>query len=299
MIPFRSSCRWLAVGVVCAAVVAVGTGCRAKPVPQGGATSPKAQAARTQAETYAVDAVAAAADANSRAATARRSGGGGILGRGVELAKRTPTVVVTIGVPPAEPPALPPTVSVPPTGPVMGPVPPAAPVTGPKVSSQPTRNVVIKERIAIEVPQPTETKADEEALKLAQERVKARLAELDPPVHFTPSLIVVRNEYLRQDTRTVRQPGPAEREALERADYTGEHYYVEYDVEVTAEQVRELRTQERLGGAVRCFAGLAGLALAGFLFLRLDEWTKGYLTSWLAFAAAALAGGVAAAVLLV
>ena len=41
------------------------------------------------------------------------------------------------------------------------------------------------------------------------------------------------------------------------------------------------------------------MALAGFLFLRLDEWTKGYLTSWLALGAAALGGGVVAALVFV
>jgi hypothetical protein len=41
------------------------------------------------------------------------------------------------------------------------------------------------------------------------------------------------------------------------------------------------------------------VALAGFLFLRFDDWTRGYLTSWLAFLAAGLAGGVAAALFLV
>jgi hypothetical protein len=44
---------------------------------------------------------------------------------------------------------------------------------------------------------------------------------------------------------------------------------------------------------------LAAVALAGFLFLRADEWTKGYLTSWLAIAAVVLAGGAAAAFLFV
>ena len=40
-------------------------------------------------------------------------------------------------------------------------------------------------------------------------------------------------------------------------------------------------------------------ALAGFLFLRADEWTRGYLTTWLALCAAVLAGGAAAALVFV
>ena len=52
------------------------------------------------------------------------------------------------------------------------------------------------------------------------------------------------------------------------------------------ELVRELRTRDRIVSALRVFGVVTAVALAGFLFLRLDEWSKGYLTSWLAFIAA-------------
>ena len=76
---------------------------------------------------------------------------------------------------------------------------------------------------------------------------------------------------------------------------TGRRIDVEYDVEVTADQVRHLRTRDRVGDTLRVFGALAAVALAGFLFLRADEWTKGYLTYWLAMAAVLLAGGATAA----
>ena len=73
---------------------------------------------------------------------------------------------------------------------------------------------------------------------------------------------------------------------------------VERPRELPPDQVREQRAQERLPSAVRGLGGLVAVALAGFLFLRLDRRTKGALTVWLALAAIALAaGGVAAAVL--
>jgi hypothetical protein len=75
--------------------------------------------------------------------------------------------------------------------------------------------------------------------------------------------------------------------------------YVAYYVEVTGEQVRELRAQERVSSAIRAFGIVIAVALAGFLFLRADEWTKGYLTSWLAITAVVLAGGAAAALIFV
>jgi hypothetical protein len=66
-------------------------------------------------------------------------------------------------------------------------------------------------------------------------------------------------------------------------------------VEVTADQIRELRTRNRVADSLRGLGGLLAVSLAGFFFLRLDEWSKGYLTSWLALAAAALGGGIIAA----
>ena len=70
-------------------------------------------------------------------------------------------------------------------------------------------------------------------------------------------------------------------------------------MEVTADQVRALRTRDRVGGTLRVFGALAAISLAGFLFLRADEWTKGYLTRWLAVVAVLFAGGAAAALYLV
>lgn len=64
------------------------------------------------------------------------------------------------------------------------------------------------------------------------------------------------------------------------------------------EQVREQLSHERLPAAVRGLGGLVAVTMAGFLFLRLDQRSKGTLTVWLALAAVVLAaGGVAAAVL--
>ena len=68
--------------------------------------------------------------------------------------------------------------------------------------------------------------------------------------------------------------------------------------ELPAEQAREQRSHERLGPSVRGVGGLVAVALAAFLFLRIDRWTKGKRTAVLALAAVVLAaGGVAAAVL--
>jgi|GEM_PF-758075 len=158
---------------------------------------------------------------------------------------------------------------------------------------------LISERVTTEIPYPTEAEADARALEDAQKLIVKKLAELDPPVDYVPPLAVVKNEYLKKDSRLVRLPTDAEKTELAKFGYASDRKYVEYTVEVSAEQVRELRTRNRVADGLRGIGLLAGIALAGFLFLRLDEWSKGYLTSWLALGAAALAGGVIAAVVYV
>lgn len=159
--------------------------------------------------------------------------------------------------------------------------------------------VVISERIVTEIPYPTEAEADTRALEDAQKLIEKKLKELDPPVDYVPPVGVVKNEYVKRDSRLVRMPTDEEKAAISQAGYSADRKYVEYTVEITAEQIRELRTRNRVGDGFRVMLAVAAVSLAGFLFLRLDEWSKGYLTSWLAVAAAALAGGVVAAALFV
>lgn len=279
MTRIRIRCRGLALVAVGAALVAMGSGCRGRSPTAGGATNPKAQAARAQAEALVLEGVKSAAtvqvalDADSTTPGAREP---------VVRSPNTPVPHVAAPIPPAPP--------VPPVPPV-GVGPPA------RVASRPY--VVIRERIATEVPFPTESAADDDALRMAQERIAARLQELDPPIRYTPSQSVVKNEYIRKDSRVVRRPGPSEQQGWDKHGFSGDQVYVEYDVELTAEQIRDLRIQDRLSDAMRGVIGLGVLAFAGFLFLRLDEWTKGYLTSWLAFVAAGLVGGIVAALLMI
>ena len=138
-----------------------------------------------------------------------------------------------------------------------------------------------------------EAEAEADAIRRVRPRSTA-LAELRPPVKYRPSPNEMKVEFLRRDSRTVRQPSAAERDEFAKQGISGNLVYVEYDVEVTPEQVRHLRTRDRVGDAARIFVGLTAVALAMFLFLRADDWTKGYLTRWLAAGAVLLAGGVAA-----
>ena len=263
----------LTVAVACALLAAAG-GCNKRPPAThraGGSTTDEAERGRQLAAALAAEAVKASAAAQAKLPAFAKGGTGAAVG------KVGPGAVASVA-------------------PKMAPPPPRAkpgPLT--RTPPRPTSPVVISDKVSSAIPHMLVAEADEDALRQAQDRVEQLLRELDPPVTIRPSLEVVRSEYVRRETRTVRQPGPQERELLRSMAYSEERVYVEYDIQLTAEQVRELRTQDRVGDALRAVGVLSALALAAFLFLRLDEWTKGYLTSRLAVAAVLLGGAIAAA----
>ena len=247
--------------------------------PPGGAPGSKADKARKEAESLAVNGVNGGAAAQAEAMpelAANRTFKDRLMGKSILPKGGKPA-------PPVIPPE--PVVKGPPT-----------PKSAPRPGSGP---LVVRERVVSVVPYATEAEAEEDALALAREVVERKLAELDPPMRHKFSINEVRNEFLRKDSRTVRPPDAGEKEIYAQLDDHVSLVYVEYDVEVTADQVRELRSPERVAGGLRILGILVAVALAGFLFLRADEWTRGYLTTWLALGAAVLAGGAAAALIFV
>jgi len=254
-------------------------GCRARVSP-GGASGSKPDAARKEAESLAIAGATGAAKAQGE----------------LFIAAALPN-----GPTPPEPPGAPKSIVVLPSQSASADV--RRPKSPPRAGPAP----IIREPVGSSVPAPSEAEAEAQAVAAAQDIIERRLAELDPPVHYRPSENEVRTEFLRRDSRTVtplkdaRGPradtmrkllkdelGLSNDEIARRVD-------VEYDVEVTADQARHLRTRDRVGDALRLFGVFSVAALAGFLFLRADDWTKGYLTRWLAMAAVLLAGGTAAA----
>jgi hypothetical protein len=144
---------------------------------------------------------------------------------------------------------------------------------------------VIRERVSTPTPRARLAEADEDALAQAVLVIEEKLAGLDPPVHYQPSIREVEREYLRRESREVQ--------------FTDDGLVViSYEVEVTAEQVRNLRTEDRVVDAMRAVVGLTALSGIAFLFFRADERTKGYLTRWLAIGAVGLAAAAAAALYL-
>jgi hypothetical protein len=287
----RDTIRLTAVGL-CVALCGALVGCNGTTVspPAGGANSSKAKKARDEAEALAVNGAAGGASAQAKAepGSAVRRGGGTF---NVGLAD-TPRIAAK-GSTPRGPQA--PAVAAPAATPKAAPV-----AEGPATPrSAPRSGWVIRERVVSSIPYGNETDAEEDVVALARDLVERKLGELDPPVRHKPSLSEVRAEFLRKESRQVRPPDATEKEAFAPYVRTDNLVYVEYDVEVTADQVRELRAQDRVTAGVRVVGALFAIALGGFLFLRADEWTKGYLTRWLALAAVAIAGGGAAALLFV
>lgn len=178
--------------------------------------------------------------------------------------------------------------------PAVPPVYPWAPPASRIVTPQAHSVFMVK---VVSQPHSTAKEAEMDALERAENLVAGKLAELDPPVRSQPSQTVIREQYIRNDTRVVRGPNEQEAEVLKVAKLDPNQQYMEFFVEVTEDQLRHLRMHDRATDALRATGGLLVIFFAGFLFLRADEWTRGYLTSWLGlFAALGVVGGLVAVV---
>ena len=281
------TCRSLALSAIGALLIG-SIGCNESGSREGGANTPKAKENRKVAENTALEGVQfAAREQVAHHEELKKKGMG---------EKLVSAIFPNVSAPPA------PTPPITPKSPVaQQPQAPAFKALEPLVRSEARRTsvVVISERIVTEIPYPTEVEADARAIEEAQKLIEKRLKELDPPVEYLPPISVVRNVYIRKESRLVRLPSESEKNAIALAGYAEGRRYVEYTVEITGEQVRELRTRNRVTDGLRALGAIAAVSLAGFFFLRLDEWSKGYLTSWLALAAAALGGGIVAALVFV
>lgn len=204
-------------------------------------------------------------------------------------------VAVTVPVPPA--PAAPPA---PAPAAVTPPVPPAAVTT--VVSREPAKaSERVQPSISLSVrsdkPHPSKERALEDALQVAQFELQSALAKLNPPVTAKPSLATIRSEYLRKDGIREEQPSEAIKAEWKDKGLDAKRLWVKIDVDVSEDQVRQLRAGERVSTGFQYGAVLFASLLAVYGFLRLDAWTKGYLTSWLAIGAVALVAVALLAVL--
>ena len=186
----------------------------------------------------------------------------------------------------------------PPTIPVNAVVedPPAAVVAAPphEASTPGKPKPAIRIRARSENLYASKEKALADALIVARLRLAEQLGNLDPPVHTLPTIEQIKAEYLRPESVTEIQPPTDLKKELAARNLDTNGVFVEVDVEVSDDQVRQLRSVSRLEKTGVLAAGAFVLVLGLFGFLRLDAWTKGYLTTVIGVTiAAAVVGAMA------
>ena len=178
--------------------------------------------------------------------------------------------------------------AVPPLAPIL-PIPPLPPVStersvkmalhlAPDPAAAKPRTAVRLTGVRSGEPHTNKETALADALLVAQGRLADQFAKLDPPLEATPSLNQIRTDYLRPESVAEVQATAGDREAWEKAGLDPRRFWVTADVEVSEDQIRQLRGDRRLASAAPLF--LFALVIVGGLygFLRLDALTKGHLT---------------------
>lgn len=161
----------------------------------------------------------------------------------------------------------------------------------------PVASSTIRAHVKSEKPYTRKEAALTDALTVARIEVMKQLEMLDPPVHARPSMVAMRNDYLRKDSVVEKNPTDSERAEWIANKLDPNRLWVEIDVELNDDQIQRLRSSERVNIGFRVGGIIFVMALAISGFLRLDEWTRGYLTVWLAVGAFAIVGIAIAAVL--
>ena len=130
----------------------------------------------------------------------------------------------------------------------------------------------------------SEAAARDNVLQAAQLRIRDWLQSRDPPVQHFPSLEEIRKYMVTNEGIVSTQEIPPNEL----------QYKMELMLTVTPEEVRKLLSKDRVYGTAWSFAGLMVVLGVAAVVLRLDEWSKGYLTKWLLYAGAAAMGGLLA-----
>jgi len=165
------------------------------------------------------------------------------------------------------------------------------------VPKAPVASSTIRVHVKSEKPYTRKEAAFTDALTVARIEVMKQLEMLDPPVHARPSMVAMRNDYLRKDSVVEKNPTDSERAEWVANKLDPNRVWVEVDIELNDYQIQQLRSSERVNIGFRVGGVIFVMALAISGFLRLDEWTRGYLTVWLAVGAFTIVGIAIAAVL--
>jgi hypothetical protein len=127
-------------------------------------------------------------------------------------------------------------------------------------------------------PHPTKELALADALIVAQGQLADKLAKLDPPIDHAPGVGRIHTDFLRPDSVQVVRPPADVAAAWREKGLNPNLMWVTVDVEVSDDQVRQLRGDHRLTEHGPLFALPLVLAAGLWGFLRLDAWTRGHFT---------------------
>ncbi|HEX4607506.1 MAG TPA: hypothetical protein VH092_04800, partial [Urbifossiella sp.] len=191
--PFTSAARPLALAAALAALA--GIGCGSKPPAVGGADTPKARENRKLAESYAVAAAVGGATAEVRAhpEMEKKSKVSKVLGWFSGWAH--PSMPVSTSPTPPTPPA-PPPLPAPPQDQEPAPLKPVIRIeAAARPVPPPSGSILVRERVASELPLPTEAEAEDATLAAAAERLSQAFSKFDPPLDYRPSPAAVKADF--------------------------------------------------------------------------------------------------------
>lgn len=120
----------------------------------------------------------------------------------------------------------------------------------------------------------------DDALQHARAHLMVHLQAQKPPIRTTPSVERIRNAFVISEMPS--------REEWFPTPINDKMYKVELEVEITPQQVRELRSIDRMWWLARMGGIGLTLMVVLVLFFRLDDWAKGTITHWLGLGAAAI-----------
>ena len=95
-------------------------------------------------------------------------------------------------------------------------------------------------------PQLTREAAMNDALKVGRELLEEKLHALDPPIDISLSLNEIRDRYLRTDTVNEVHPSEQDKKEMKSMKIEENRIWLEIELEVSADQLRVIRSEQRL-----------------------------------------------------
>lgn len=145
---------------------------------------------------------------------------------------------------------------------------------------------IVLKNIRSDKPHPNEQAALTDALAVARIELIKKLQQLDPPITILPTMVSIRSEYMKRHEKI--SPSEELKKEWQASGLNPNRVWMEVDLEVSEKDLQQFRAEERVDFGLAIAGVLFVIALAVHGFLRLDAWSKGYLTIWLGIASLGL-----------